>query len=239
MPTYEDSSEQYDFDPDTIIQGAISSALLTSVEHAFTDSCVAEAWAEASVTGDRARGGFVGGDAEGNVSVVAWDGKNIVAFEHRVGVDADVAGGIEDLRRAVPGMPAELEGAFQRAAALLRGGPKGALGASAGLWVTPDAVGSSVFGHDDTYKPGREVLRWGVGPDEECEDESDEEDAPYEKAKRAESIVDALVARMGSGRVALAKEEADAILATGAAPCEGGVEQMKATFGAAGVDWPG
>lgn len=237
MPTYEDSSEQYDFDPDTIIQGAISSALLTSVEHAYTDSCVAEAWAEASLTGDRARGGFVGSDAEGNVSVVAWDGKNLVAFEHRVGVDASVAGSVEDLRATVPGMPAALDGVFRQAAALLRGGPRGALGASAGLWVTPDAVGSSVFGHDDTYKPGREVLRWGVGPDEECEDESTEEDAPYERAKRAEAVVDALVGRMGKGRVVIAKEESDAILATGAVPCEGGVEQMKATFAAAGFDW--
>lgn len=248
MPTYEDQTEVYDFDPDTIIAGAIGSALLVAVARAFEDSSVPGTWVECDLSGDRSKGSFVGGDGEGNVSVLAWEGRALVAFEYRLGFgpaqqldrspDA-LTRGPEDVRGFVPGMPAELEGVFQRAAALLRDGPDGAPAASAGLWVTPESIGCSVFGANDDYVPGREILRWGVGPDDEiCDDESVDDAAGAAAATRAEAVIDDLASRAGPGRTTLTKEEAAAILATGSAPRSGGLERMKSLFAAVGFDWP-
>lgn len=247
MPTYEDASEQYEFDPDRIIETAISGALLRFVEFAFTDSCIAESWVECDLVGDRTRGGFVGGDGEGNVSVVAWEGRDVVAFEYRLGfgpaeqlaLGADAPHrGVEDLRGFLPGMPASLEPVFQRAAALVRAGHDGRPGASAGLWVTPEDVGSSIFGAGDDYQPGREILRWGLGADDEWDAGSYDGDEVVERALHAEVIVDRLVARLRDGAVAVTPEESAAILATGATPRAEGIERLKAAFRAAHIDWP-
>lgn len=67
------------------------------------------------------------------------------------------------------------------------------------------------------------------------------ESAPTE---RATTVVEDITWCVGfdghvlAARVALTAGEADAILATGKNARPGGVEKMKATFAAAGFDWP-
>ncbi|TKC96386.1 hypothetical protein [Polyangium fumosum] len=135
-----------------------------------------------SWTGDVHRGALRTDSGCGDEDVVAWTEAGVVGLAYekgfgpiaRLGLTPDtVTGGPEDVRPAVPGLPAELEPAFQLAAGMLSARSdvyKGKLPnkkmyterlAGVGFWLHGDRVAGTLF--DDPKCPGAErLVPWGM-----------------------------------------------------------------------------
>lgn len=248
MPDYQDDRFSLHFDTREIVDGAIVSYLVSLVAWAFDGSGLWNVWHEIDLVGDRTSGSLDFGDGEGNSGVLAWEGDNLVAFEFQLGFGpieeadlTDVTGGPEDVRALLPGLPDELEPLFQRAARRLRPGSEGELSASAGLWLTRDDVGCSVFERRDSPVPGEAILRWGMGggpganPASDSDEEgSDDEESSGDVGAPLVALFARLLPRLP---VELSADEAALIVGAGK-PRSGRIEELKKAFGAVGIRWP-
>ena len=144
------------FDRDAIVHAALRAHVERSLAEVdplqrlqFTAS------GQPSWTGDLQRGAFFNGDGCGNDDVVAWSETGVVGLAHELGfgpleqlglsLDA-VTGGPEDIRAAVPEIPAELEAAFLMAAGMLEvTGKHGEMLAGVGFWLDGDRVAGTLF----------------------------------------------------------------------------------------------
>ncbi|MDC3961532.1 hypothetical protein [Polyangium jinanense] len=157
------------FDRDAIVRAALRAYLegcLEGISRFGFPSIDGVGW-----TGDLQRGTLRHDDGEGNYEVVAWTEAGVVGLacesgwgpiqQLRLSVDA-VTGGPDDVRGAVPGLPAELEPAFVMAVGRLDVGPEhGERWAGVGFWLYGDRVGGLLF--DKPKACGaRRLAAWGL-----------------------------------------------------------------------------
>jgi hypothetical protein len=160
------------FDRDAIVRAALRACVESYLRR------IARFWYPASDsagwTGDLQRGTLRNDDGEGNYEVVAWNEAGVVGLAYDLGsgpieqldllLDA-VTGGPDDVRGAVPGLPAELESAFVMAVdRLYVGDEHGERRAGVGFWLHGDRVGGTLLAVDDPYRAhgADRLAAWGL-----------------------------------------------------------------------------
>ena len=164
------------FDRDAIVHAALRAyievilAKLDPLRRHTQTICDYTEW-----TGDLRQGAFVNANMEGDYDVIAWTETGVVGLAYELGfgpieqldlaVEA-VTGGPDDVRGAVPGLPAELEPAFVTAASMLTSGAGHINGdtyvvygeklAGIGFWLNGDDIAGTLF--DDPRGPGAQRL---------------------------------------------------------------------------------
>jgi hypothetical protein len=159
------------FDRDAIVRAALRAYFEAifgdfSLRRLSFPACIHPWW-----TGDLQRGAFYNGDGCGDYNVVGWTEAGVVGLAFHMGfgpidhlrlpVEA-VTGGPDDVRGALPGLPAELEPALVLAAGMLEEGQthREKL-AGVGFWLHGDHVGGTLF--DDPVDVGaRQLAMWGL-----------------------------------------------------------------------------
>ncbi len=132
--------------------------------------------------GDLQRGVFRNDGGSGSYEVVAWTEAGVVGLAYELGFGPiahfgltpdTVTGGPEDVRGAVPGLPAELEPAFQMAASMLDTRSDLYEGnvpnrkmyserlAGVGFWLHGERVGGTLF-DDPTAAGALQLVAWGL-----------------------------------------------------------------------------
>jgi hypothetical protein len=203
--------------------------------------------------GDFQRGAFYNGNGCGDYEVVAWTEAGVVGLAWELGwgpieqlglAVSAVTRGPEDVRAAVPGLPAELEPTFLMAADMLQeGGTYGERLAGVGFWLHGDRVGGSLF-EDPTACGANRLVAWGALQDGRlpllCDAERVAHWAEVHARKGAapiQALVDALVARALTGPTELTTAEVETLLPTPPDP-----ERLLAAqrrLQRVGITWPG
>lgn len=213
--------------------------------------------ADARWTGDLKRGAFYNGDGCGNYEVVAWTEAGVVALAYELGfgpieslglsVD-DVTGGPDDVRGALPGLPAKLEPALVRAAGMLGVGPEhGQLDAGVGFWLCGERVGGTLF-DDRTAAGGSRLAAWGLlhngrllplSPRASCYPSPGEIVVDYARAQDApiHALMDAVVNRRMRGPTEFTAEELTALFRC--APDSKELVGARRMLQQVGITWPG
>lgn len=127
--------------------------------------------------GNIQQGAFYNGNGCGDNEVIAWTEAGIVGLAYELGAGPieqlgltweTVTGGIEDVRGAVPGLPAELEPAFVVAGRILHTNADIHNGvfyrerlAGVGFWLYGDRVGGLLF-DDPSARGGDRLAAWGL-----------------------------------------------------------------------------
>ncbi|MDC0747746.1 hypothetical protein [Polyangium mundeleinium] len=157
------------FDRDAIVRAALRAYMerwLYVIGRFSFPACYGAMW-----EGDLQRGAIYNDDGEGNYEVVAWTEAGVVGLacelgcgpieQLRLSLDA-VTGGPDDVRGAVPGLPAELEPAFVMAVGMLYVGEEhGERQAGVGFWLHGDRVGGTLF-DKPTANGARRLAAWGL-----------------------------------------------------------------------------
>jgi hypothetical protein len=157
------------FDRDAIVRAALRAYVegcLYGIAR-FGSPCIHYAgW-----TGDLKRGALYNDDGCGDYEVVAWNEAGVVGLAYelgwgpieRLGLSLDaVTGGPDDVRGAVPGLPAELEPAFVMAVGRLYVGDEhGERRAGVGFWLHGDRGGGLLF-DDPTANGAVRLAAWGL-----------------------------------------------------------------------------
>lgn len=121
-------------------------------------------------TGDLQRGALRNDDGCGNHNVVAWSEAGVVGLAYELGFGplehldlppSAVTGGPEDVRGALPNLPAKLEPTFEMAVKLLHVGSKGEKLAGVGFWLSGDQTGGSFF-YDPCDAGAKDLARWAL-----------------------------------------------------------------------------
>lgn len=164
------------FDRDAIQRAALR-AYVESMVAGLPNGPGYEVFTEAYWKGDVQQGALFNQDGCGGNDVVAWTDAGVVCLAYELGFGPiaqlgmtpdTVTGGPDDVRGAVPGLPAELELAFQMAASML--GTRSDLCngkwcseklAGVGFWLCGDQVAGTLF--DQPRSAGVEKLvPWGM-----------------------------------------------------------------------------
>jgi hypothetical protein len=165
------------FDRDAIVRAALR-AYVEAIAggHPFNRVSFA-ACDEPRWTGDLQRGAFFNGGGSGDYNVVGWTEAGVVGLAYELGwgpiehLDLPVSavtGGPDDVRGALPGLPAELEPALVLAAGMLLTGERRRGDvyveeklAGVGFWLHGDQVAGTLF--DDPVDVGaRQLAMWGL-----------------------------------------------------------------------------
>lgn len=252
------------FDRDAIVRAALR-AYVEAIfrEHPFNHvsftACVEPGW-----TGDLQRGAFHNGDGCGAYNVVGWTEAGVVGLAYELGwgpiehLDlpaSAVTGGPDDVRAALPGLPAELEPALVLAAGMLGTGEARKKGdvyvaygeklAGVGFWLLGDHVAGTLF--DDPVDVGASQLAmWGLLRGGRLWPRSSYFSGPQNRAVVEEcarnqapihALMDTVVDRRLGGPTELTPDELTTLLPTAPAP--------EVLFGAqrmlqkVGITWPG
>jgi len=168
------------FDRDAIVRAALRAYVEARVAK-FPNGPAYPVCEYSEWTGDVQRGRFRNDDGCGGYEVVAWTDAGVVGLAYELGFGPiahfgltpdTVTGGPDDVRGAVPGLPAELEPAFQMAARMLETRSdlyKGNLPnrkmyserlAGVGFWLHGDRVAGSMF-DDPTAAGADRLVPWG------------------------------------------------------------------------------
>jgi hypothetical protein len=243
------------FDRDSIVRAAlrayVEGVLARLARFSFPASSVPR-W-----MGDPKRGAFYNGDGSGNEDVVAWTEAGVVglAFElgwgpiQQLGLSVDaVTGGPDDVRGALPGLPAELEPALVMAASMLGNGPEhGEKMAGVGFWLYGGHVAGTLF--DDPTAPGAFGLAaWGMLRDGRLPSLISRSCAPHERAvvakvartdAPAHAVMDALVDRALTGPTEFTHPEIETLLHPIPMPVPERVLGAQRALRRVGITWPG
>ncbi|TKC99771.1 hypothetical protein [Polyangium fumosum] len=205
--------------------------------------------------GDLRRGAFYNDDGCGDYEVVAWTESGVVGLAFHMGfgpieqlglsLDA-VTGGPDDVRGAVPGLPAELEPAFVRAVGILPTGEAHDNGvvygeklAGVGFWLYGDRVAGTLF--DDPSACGANRLAaWGLLKGNRlplaCSGRVEPFEADQPRAVPIHAIVDAVTARALRGPTELTPDEIETLLG---APPRPETQLFTRQLQKVGITWPG
>ena len=240
------------FDRDAIVRAALRAYIETYLARADPLERLSPVSTEALWMGDLQRGAFYNDDGCGDYEVVAWTEAGVVGLAYELGfgpveqlglsVDA-VTGGPDDVRGAVPGLPAELETAFVMAVGMLAVGPEhGEKWAGVGFWLHGDRVEGSLF-EDSTASGGRRLAAWGLlrdgrlpllcGPSTAVEVVEPTET----RAAPIEAIVDAVTARALAGPTELTADEIATLLPSPPQPAR--LLSAQRGLREVGIAWPG
>jgi hypothetical protein len=206
-------------------------------------------------TGDLQRGAFYNGGGCGDENVVGWTEAGVVGLGYELGwgpiehLDLPVAavtGGPDDVRGALPGLPAELELALVLAAGMLgEGHDHGEKLAGVGFWLYGDHVGGTLF--DDPVDVGaRHLALWGMLQDGRLPSRTSCHTSPQTRAALAEAarrdapmhaLMDRVVDRRLGGPTEFTAEEIAMLFPTPPDPSLLlGVQRMLQKVG---ITWPG
>ncbi len=127
--------------------------------------------------GNLQQGILYNGDGCGDEEVIAWTEVGVVGLAYQLGfgpikqlglTPETVTGGVDDVRGAVPGLPAELEPVFQMAAGKLHKSADLHNGemyverlAGVGFWLHGDRIGGLLF-DDPTAFGANRLAAWGL-----------------------------------------------------------------------------
>ncbi|MRG95689.1 hypothetical protein [Polyangium spumosum] len=248
------------FDRDAIVRAALRAYveyLLEGISRFWYPASEGAMW-----EGDLQRGAIYNVNLEGDYEVVAWNEAGVVGLAYQAGqgpieqlglsLDA-VTRGPDDVRGAVPGLPAELEPAFVMAVGKLARGEArdddvvyGEKLAGVGFWLHGNRVGGTLF--DDPSPCGAARLAaWGLLHDGRllplsCEsynprpgwivtNHNRKEDAP------AHAIIDAVVDRRLKGPTEFTPAELETLLHPTPDPKR--VHAVQRRLQKVGITWPG
>jgi hypothetical protein len=241
------------FDHDPIARAALRAyleAILSQLDplerHKYT-ACVVPGW-----TGDVRRGAFFNGNGRGDYDVIAWTPEGIVGLSYQRGFGpleqlglsaSQVTGGPDDVRGALPGLPADLEPALVLAAGLLEVGAHGERLAGVGFWLHGHRVEGTLF--DNPKAPGAFRLAcWGelrfggrLMRVYEPEIVALARNVSRNVVEPIERLADAVADRAFAGPTELTRDELALLLPTPPAP-----EQLLAAqrmLKKVGITWPG
>ncbi|MDI1446960.1 hypothetical protein [Polyangium sp. 6x1] len=245
----------YFFDRDPLVRVALRAyveAVLSQLDplerHPFT-ACVVPRW-----KGDLKRGAFFNGNGCGSYDVVAWTEAGVVGLAYELGfgpleqfglsVDA-VKGGPDDVRAALPELPAELFPAFELAVGLLEVGAHGEKRASLGFWLLgAERVEGTFFDVDATAPGARRLAAWGrTGNGTRLLPVYDPNNAPrmnqaiFDKAEPIHDLVDAVTDRALKGPTELLPDELATLLPTPPDPER--LLDAQCKLQKVGITWPG
>lgn len=241
------------FDRDAIVQAALRAHVERSLADvdplrrlSFTAS-FCPSW-----KGKFQRGAFYNGNGCGDDDVVAWTETGVVGLAYQLGfgpieqlglsLDA-VTGGPEDVRGAVPELPAELESAFLMAAGMLEvTGRYGETTAGVGFWLDGERVAGSLF-DEPTPEGAYRLVAWGMLQEGrlplmcDADTRALEEEIDRTTAAPIQGLVDALVARALTGPTELTTDELATLLPTPADARQllGAQRRLQNV----GITWPG
>ncbi|UQA61312.1 hypothetical protein [Polyangium aurulentum] len=250
------------FDRDAIVRAALR-AYVEAVLKKFANRPAYPVCSDSDWTGDVQRGTFYDDDGCGAYAVLAWTEAGVVGLAYELGfgpIDQlgltpdTVTGGPEDVRGAVPGLPAELEPAFQMAASRLDTRSdlyKGKLPnkkmyserlAGVGFWLHGARVAGTLF-DNPTFEGVRRLVPWGQLHNGQLplwwnrdfaafkEERARTRDAPIH------AIIDAVVDRRMQGPTEFTSDELATLLAEPPGPGELlGAQRMLQKVG---ITWPG
>lgn len=244
------------FNRDAIVRAALRAFVEVSLanvdplaRHSFT-ACTFPGW-----TGDLQRGAFYNDNVCGDYEVIAWTEAGVVGLAYELGfgpIDQlgltpdTVTGGSDDVRGAVPGLPAELTSAFTMAAGMLhtredlyRGKMYSERLAGVGFWLHGDRVDGLLF-DDPTANGANRLAAWGLLRGDRlplaCNDLV-EFRADQPSAVAIHAIVDAVTARALEGPTELTSDELATLLPTPADPERLVCAQTR--LRKVGITWPG
>ncbi len=203
--------------------------------------------------GDFQQGAFYNGNGCGDYEVVAWTEAGVVGLGLELGAGpieqldlaiSAVTRGPEDVRGAVPGLPAELEPTFLLAASMLEeGGTYMEKLAGVGFWFDGNRVDGSLF-HDPIAAGAYRLVAWGALQDGRLPLLCDPETAAVwaeENARRGaapiQALVGALVARALTGPTELTPAEVETLLPTPPKPER--LFSVQRRLEMVGITWPG
>lgn len=242
------------FDRDAIVRAALHAYVERSVaavdprKRLEVTASVRPYW-----TGDVQRGAFYNGNGSGSYEVVAWTEAGVVGLAWELGwgpieqldlAVSAVTGGPDDVRAAVPGLPAKLVPTFLLAVDNLQVGETyGEKLAGVGFWFDGDQVGGSLF--DDPMAAGADrLVAWGALQDGRLPLLCDAETVAVwaeEHARRGaapiQALVDALVARALTGPTELTSAEVETLLPT--PPGANRLLTAQRRLQRVGITWPG
>jgi len=208
------------FDRDAIVRAALRAymeAVIAKIGPHNFPPCSEPRW-----TGSLQHGAFYNGNGSGAYDVVAWTEAGVVGLAYELGfgpleqlglsVDA-VTGGPDDVRAAVPGLPAELEPALVMATTMLF---EGALYreklAGVGFWLHGNRVAGTLF-DDPTVAGADRLTPWGLLQNGRlprmCEPRTDAKAAELDRTKFApfNATLDAVIDRALKGPTELTTDE--------------------------------
>ncbi len=244
------------FDRNAIVRAALSAY----VEDIFTRApgrCLPLSFsicANSHWTGDLQRGAFRNEDGCGSHNVVAWTEAGVVGLAYELGfgpldwlglpTDA-ITGGPDDVRGALPGLPAELKPAFEMAVEVLFVGSSGEKLAGIGFWLYDNRVAGTLF--DDPIGPGaHQLARWGLlqggrlAPSIAFSSHPSNQTAVAEGARRAaptHAILDPVVDRRFAGPTEFTTEEIAMLFHSPTDPKE--LLPTQRRLAKVGITWPG
>ncbi len=236
------------FDRDTIVRAALRAyvevilAWLDPLERHPFPPCADPNW-----TGDLRRGAFYNGDGYGDYDVVAWTEAGVIGLTYEVGFGpleqlglsaSAVTGGPDDVRAALPGLPAELEPALVMAAGMLDVGPHGEKLAGVGFWLHGNSVAGTLF--DNPRATGvAELALWGSFGGDRLQLRSHRARGATIGPKSApiHKLVDAVVARRLRGSTELTTDDLATLLPTPPDPER--LLDAQRMLQKVGLTWPG
>jgi hypothetical protein len=199
-------------------------------------------------TGDVKKGAFRSTDENGSYEVLAWSETGVVGLAYEKGYGpvehlelppSAVKGTSDDLRIAMPELPAELETTYEMAVDLLDLGIHGEKLASVGCWQHGELVGGSLYEY--YHQKGKERLRaWGKlkkGPLRRWYQNSYVLDLGRTKAAPIQALVDAVTERVLRGPTELTADEIATLLPT--APDAERLLTAQRMLQQVGITWPG
>jgi hypothetical protein len=203
-------------------------------------------------TGDLQRGAFYNGDGCGGYEVVAWTETGVVGLAYELGfgpieqlglsVDA-VTRGPDDVRAALPGLPAALESALVMATGMLyRGGVHGEKLAGVGFWLHGDRVAGTLFDHPQDAG-ARQLSAWGLLQNGRLpgmwEPRTAVKAAELARTRDAamHALIDAVVDRRMQGTTELTTEEIEMLFQS--PPDPGQMLGAQHRLREVGITWPG
>jgi hypothetical protein len=237
------------FDRDAIVRAALRAyveAVIAEVGRHNFPPCVEPRW-----TGNLQRGAFYNGNGGGDYEVTAWTEAGVVGLAYELGfgplerlglaVDA-VTRGPDDVRGALPGLPAALESALVMAAGMLRKGNHGEKLAGIGFWFCGDHVDGTLFG--DPTGPGvRRLAAWGLLQDGRlprlCDPRTAAKAAELDRTRFApiHAIIDAVVDRALGGPTEFTTDEIAMLIPKPPDPER--LLSAQRSLQTVGITWPG
>ncbi|MCK6588460.1 MAG: hypothetical protein HUU21_36930 [Polyangiaceae bacterium] len=243
------------FDRDAIVRAAKRAyveavlAQLDPLERYTFTVCVIPRW-----TGDLKRGAFYNGNGKGDDEVIAWTEAGVVGLAYQRGYGpiehlglsvSAVKGSADDVRAALPDLPAELMPALEIAVGLLEVGAHGEKLASIGFWLHgADRVGGTLFDRDDPTVPGAGRLSmWGQVEWGRLAHGRHDPNAPsptqaiLDKAEPIQDLVEAVAERALAGPTELMPDELATLLPTPPDPER--LLNAQRMLQKVGITWPG
>ncbi|MEO7327433.1 MAG: hypothetical protein ABI193_02565, partial [Minicystis sp.] len=158
------------FDRDAIVRAALR-AYIEAIFGSYPFKCLSFPACDGVIWKGDLHRGALSNYQDGDYDVVAWNEAGVVGLAYELGwgpieqfdlLIVAITGGPDDVRGALPGLPAELEPVLVMATSLLEDGPEhGEKLAGVGFWLYGDQVAGTFF-DDPTASGAKRLAMWGL-----------------------------------------------------------------------------